>query len=114
MIEKHQEANLLRSLASAYQDIVEARRNAGGGGGGKAPRYVQNAEPTSVGHIQDNAGKVKHVGLDKMKADAKVEKKQMEKQAAKDKAARQERARENKERKAKAGIDDLLKDIRGK
>ena len=115
MIERHQEADILRSLAEAYQGIVEARRNAGTGGGGKQANYVQNAANTPVGHVEDQAGKgVVHTGMDKMKADAKSEKKQMDKQAAADKEARQERARANKEKKAKAGIDDVLRDIRGK
>lgn len=96
--------------------IDEARRNAGTGGGGKSARYVQSVSNAPVGHVQDR-GKKGGEAVDKEKAQSSYKK-----QLAADKASakgitpeqRRERARKNKETKAKAGIDALLKDIRGK
>jgi len=107
-----------KELMEIYQQmhVDEARRNAGTGGGGKTAKYVQNASSAPVGHVQDRPKKGGE-DVDKGEASSKFIN-----QLAADKTAargitpeqRRERARQNKEKKAKAGIDSLLKDIRGK
>lgn len=107
-----------REMMQICNDIIldEARRNAGTGGGGKTANYVQNVSNAPVGHVQDRDKKGGEA-VDKAEASSKYQK-----QIAADKASsrgitpeqRRERARKNKETKAKAGIDALLKDIRGK
>lgn len=62
------------------------------------------------------AGAQKPAGSDKKRASNYKDqlRKDREKERGISDSARKERARANKEKKAKAGIDDLLKDIRGK
>jgi len=107
-----------REIMQICNDIMidEARRNAGTGGGGKTASYVQNVSNAPVGHVQDR-GKKGGEAVDKPEASSNYKK-----QLAADKTAargitpeqRRERARMNKETKAKAKIDALLKNIRGK
>ena len=85
------EADLLRSLSDAYQEIIEARRNAGSGGAGKGARYVQDVANTPVGYIQDKEkGKV-HTGMDQLKKDAAKEKKAQDKEKKEREKARKAR-----------------------
>ena len=107
-----------KELMEIYQQMYvdEARRNAGTGGGGKTASYVQNVSSAPVGYVQDR-GKKGGETVDKGAVSSKFRA-----QLAADKASekgitpeqRRERARLNKEKKAKAGIDSLLKDIRRK
>lgn len=126
MIEKHQEADILRSLAETYQEMIEAKeQNAGKLGKGNLRKAVGAHRPVGGGGA-GFFGKAAGMGKDKAiknhpSADDKRAEKQ-KKQAAADRNAdrsvspsqRRERAAKNKEDKAKAGIDDLLKGIRGK
>ena len=107
-----------KELMELYQQMYvdEARRNAGTGGGGKTARYVQSVSNAPVGHVQDRPKKGGE-SVDKGEASSRYRS-----QLAADKAAdkgitpeqRRERARQNKENTAKAKLDSLLKDIRGK
>jgi len=107
-----------KEFVELYQQIYvdEARRNAGTGGGGKTARYVQSVSNAPVGHVQDRPKKGGE-DVDKGEVSSKYRS-----QLAADKAAdkgitpeqRRERARQNKENKAKAKLDSLLKNIRGK
>ncbi len=150
MIERHQEADILRSLADAYLDISEetkklrargprkgelwagGKQGGAGGGGKKQLGAGDSVGRAGDGKAHNNAGggrfannaPWKGAGAQKAvqnnpKADDKRANRQKA-QAADDRNSsrgispeeRRERARQNKENKAKAGIDDLLKDIR--
>ena len=124
MIDKHQEADILRSLAETYQDMIEMRAigKAGGGSADDGGKYGEKNQAIGGGWIGKQGG----IGKDKKeKNNPKADDKRAARQAAQAKddrnadrgispSARKERARQNKENKAKAGIDDLLKDIRKK
>ena len=152
MIDKHQEADLLRSLSAAYDQIVEdtkklkprgprkgelwagGKQGGAGGGGKKALGKGDSVGQAEGGKAHNNAGGGKFAnnapwkgaGAEKKeknnpKADDRRAKRQAD-QAKADRnasrgitpAERKARAAKNKENKAKAGIDDILKDIRGK
>ena len=126
MIDKHQEANILRSLAETYQEMIEAKEQNAGKLGKDNLRKAQGAHRPVGGGGAGFFGKAAGMGKDKAiknhpSADDRRAQKQ-KKQAANDRndersvspSERKERARNNKENKAKAGIDDLLKSIRGK
>ena len=125
MIDRHQEADILRSLAEAYREICEIKVIRDGGAEQQAPKEIR---PVGMGGAGFH-GKVGGLGKDKK---AKNNPAEDDKRAAKQKAQakkdrdaenkdkygvspseRRARAAKNKENKAKAGIDDLLKDIRG-
>ena len=124
MIDKHQEADILRSLAETYQDMIEMRAigKAGGGSVDDGGKYGEKNQAIGGGWIGKQGG----IGKDKKeKNNPKADDRRAARQAAQAKAdrnadrdispsARRERAKQNKENKAKAGIDDILKDIRGK
>ena len=128
MIDKHQEADLLRSLAEAYKEIYEGKKEQNAGKLGGNLRQAQGAHRPVGGGGQGFFGKAAGMGKDKaVKNDPKADDKRAAKQKAQAKddrdsenkekygvtpAERKARAAKNKENKAKAGIDDLLKDIR--
>ena len=124
MIERHQEADLLRSLAETYQEMIEMRAigKAGGGSADDGGKYGEKNQAVGGGWIGKQGG----IGKDKKeknnpKADDKRAARQKA-QAASDRndhrsvtpEERRKRAANNKENTAKKGIDNLLKDIRGK
>ena len=128
MIERHQEADILRSLAEAYQEIIERNEQNAGKLGADNLRKAVGRRAVGMGGAGFH-GQVYGMGKDKKaknnpSEDDKRAAKQKD-QAKKDRDAenkdkygispseRKARAAKNKENKAKAGIDDLLKDIRG-
>ena len=126
MIDKHQEADLLRSLAAAYQEIVEGREQNAGKLGKDNLRVAQGAHRPVGGGGAGFFGKAAGMGKDKaIKNNPSADDRRAARQKNQAKAdrnadrsvspsERKARAAKNKENKAKAGIDDLLKDIRGK
>lgn len=129
MIDRHQEADILRSLAEAYQEIVEGKEQNAGKLGANNLRKAVGRRAVGMGGAGFH-GSVHGIGKDKkaMNNPAEDDKRaaKQKAQAKKDRDAenkdkygvspseRRARAAKNKENKAKAGIDDLLKDIRGK
>ena len=93
MIERHQEAALLRSLAEAYQEIVEMGRALGKAGGSAADDNVKGAEARVSSGSGITLTPAAGLGKDKPKGSDKTRAKKYNKQAAEDrKAAARERA----------------------
>jgi hypothetical protein len=114
-MEKKTYQDLMRIYNEMYQ-VDEARRNAGSGGGGKGAKYVQNVSDTPVGYVQDRE-KRGGEAVDKKKSQSSYKDHLDTEKASKygmTPEERRERARRNKEKKAKAGIDNILKVIRRK
>ena len=100
-----------RTMKKTTQTGTETGTTTGGEGKGMAGKgkFANNTPWTG-------AGAQKPSGSDKKRASSYKDqlRKDREKERGISDSDRRERARTNKENKAKAGIDDLLKDIRGK